>query len=511
MVAEADLLQWTTLSVACVVLSLAVNADVTEADDVRSQRFSVREQLPAGSPVGTIRPRNVDEAQSDRIDFTLRESSPHRDYFDVDRRSGRLFTRVVIDREALCPHHPAACTLDVDVVVGPRRFFDILRVVVDVLDVNEHRPTFARRSTAVTLTRCDGLVTVRLPAADDADGGASPSYHVQSSPVAASLDVVRLFDGSHDLRLQLDGASVARRRSVTLLVVASDDADPPLTDVLQVHLVAACVDELRSTPTITHITSNVDHDDGDDDDDDDELRFVNATYHVTISESTPVGTTLLQVRAVSRGHLDDVITYGLWNRSATSTMFAINRRTGELSLRGHVMPRRRSATFRLAVTATSAAAAPLPVYADVIVRVGADDQTPAIVICDGCRHAATVSEDSPPETLVAVVFISSRDHPVACSMMTSSPFSLRRATDDVMAYRLLTSSSVDREVQSTYQLRVDCRSTSTGSTTTVTWSFIDVTVNDVNDNRPQVLTQSPVEVTIDDIYLYSSEFMTTIV
>jgi len=478
MLPEAELSQWTLL-LAC-ILALTIDADTI--DDDQLLRFSVLEEQPAGSEVGTIRPRNVDEAQLDQIEFTLRESSPHRHYFDVDRRDGRLYTSVVIDREALCPHHPAACTLTVEIVVGPRRFFDIIRVAIDVVDVNDHAPTFPRRSTAVTLTECGGLATVRLPAADDADAGPPTTYFVENSSVPASLEVVRLFDGSHDLRLQVDGASVARRHSVTLQIVASDDGDPPLTDTLQVHLVAACVDEVSST---AYTATSADDDAG--------LRFVNATYHLTISESTPVGATVLQVRAVYRRRVDDVIMYSLSNRSAISTMFAINPRTGQLSLRGYVVARR-SATFRLTVTARSTVS--LPVYTDVIVHVGDNDPTAVIVIrdaCDDCRHAATVIEDSPPETLVATLFISSHDL-VACSMMTSSSFGLRRAADDAMTYRLLTTSHLDRELQPSYQLRVDCR-LSTRTAATVTRSFIDVTIDDVNDNRPEVVSKKPVEVT----------------
>ena len=485
---KVELSQWTLC--ACILRLAVVDADF--ADGPGLLRFRIMEELPAGSEVGTIRPRNVDEAQLNQVEFTLRESSPHRRYFDVDRRNGQLYTSVVIDREALCPHHPATCTLTLETVVGPRRFFDIIRVVVDVMDVNDHAPTFPRRSTAVTLTECVGPATVRLPAADDADAGPPPTYHVESSPVPATLEVVLLFDGSHDLRLQLDGAAVARRRSVTLLIVASDNGDPPLTDTLQVHLMPACVDEVTSIITTADTTSRVHDDSG--------LKFDSATYHVTISESTPVGATVLRVRAVSRHHLGDVITYSLSNRSTIAPMFAINPDTGELSLRGYLVPQRSTVT-RLIVAASHAAS--LPVYADVIVHVGVDDSTAVIVIrdaCDGCRHEASVNEDAPPETLVATVFVSSRSD-VTCSSMTSSPFELHVSVDDATTYRLLTTSSLDREVQSAHQLSVDCCPSTSGSKATSTRSFIDVTVGDVNDNRPEVVSETPVEVIICSIFI----------
>jgi len=103
-----------------------------------------------------------------------------------------------------------------------------------VQDVNDHAPSFRRRSVAVTLTRCRGEPTVRLPAAEDRDAGPPPTYRVLRSPVAVSLEVVRLFDGSQDLRLRLNGAELARRRSASLQIDARDHGDPPLSDTLQV-------------------------------------------------------------------------------------------------------------------------------------------------------------------------------------------------------------------------------------------------------------------------------------
>jgi len=76
----------------------------------------------------------------DQVEFSVRETSPHRRYLDIDRRSGRLSTRVMIDREALCPYHPPDCMLTVEIMVGPRRFFDIIRVIIDVVDLNDNAP-----------------------------------------------------------------------------------------------------------------------------------------------------------------------------------------------------------------------------------------------------------------------------------------------------------------------------------------------------------------------------------
>jgi len=50
-----------------------------------------------------------------------------------DCTAGRLRTVAVLDRESLCPAAgPPVCTLTLDVVVTPRRFFHIIRVAVDV-------------------------------------------------------------------------------------------------------------------------------------------------------------------------------------------------------------------------------------------------------------------------------------------------------------------------------------------------------------------------------------------
>ena len=60
---------------------------IASADDraAASQRFTVLEQQPAGSEVGTIR---VDDVPRHLLEFAVRPTSPHARYFDVDRRTG---------------------------------------------------------------------------------------------------------------------------------------------------------------------------------------------------------------------------------------------------------------------------------------------------------------------------------------------------------------------------------------------------------------------------------------
>ena len=109
---------------------------------------------------------------------------------------------------------------------------------------------------------------------------------------------------------------------------------------------------------------------------------------------------------------------------------------------------------------------------------------------------ATVSEDAPPNTPVAAVLGDSRMQPGAavCSLTRSSSalFDLRRPDDGDAAYHLVTTSTLDRELQSVHRLSVQCRQSATDSVDIR--SVVDVSVLDVNDNRPQVVSDTPVEV-----------------
>jgi len=124
--------------------------------DLSRVNYAVLEGQPADTFVGDlVRDGNLTEGP--RPTFTVRrrqQSSPLP--FSVDRRSGVVRTVGVLDREGLCPPGPnwgtgggladsdseEQCLVNFEVSVRTATSSRILRVNVEILDLNDNSPTF---------------------------------------------------------------------------------------------------------------------------------------------------------------------------------------------------------------------------------------------------------------------------------------------------------------------------------------------------------------------------------
>src|SRR6218665_2302200 len=108
--------------------------------------FRIVEELPPGTFVGNMR-ENHDLLTSHRqsvllqLQFSFRHSGSAFPLFFIDQSTGIIKTSKRIDRDLLCPRLPN-CSLSLDVIVRPTQYFRILRVVVEVEDINDNSPVF---------------------------------------------------------------------------------------------------------------------------------------------------------------------------------------------------------------------------------------------------------------------------------------------------------------------------------------------------------------------------------
>lgn len=231
----------------------------------------VMEELPAGWSIGSI-PRNMDfdqkytPAEMAELRYSLlskpvvgsevggwpsSSSGPSssgfdRSLFSVDEVLGTIRTADKLDREALCRRtteiqHTTSltvtpCIVRFDVAVRPMTYFRIVRVRVEVLDVNDNEPTFPVDSISLALpeTAAPGT-SLHLPVAVDADSGVNG---VRNYMLTTHVDKFRLAERSrNDLRLvvtsPLDREATAEYR---LVVVAVDGGQPSLSGSLQVGI-----------------------------------------------------------------------------------------------------------------------------------------------------------------------------------------------------------------------------------------------------------------------------------
>lgn len=147
-------------------------------------------------------------SEADRSRFTFSFLSSSIDFLSLNRTSGAIGVSGPIDRSSICPYADV-CQLTADVVVAP--IYQVVRLLVVLTSANRHAPAFPVPDVRLNVTRNAAPGTIwTLPEADDPDGGVDgvQGYRLtQLFPVTSSsafaLAVVKMSDGSDDVRLKL--------------------------------------------------------------------------------------------------------------------------------------------------------------------------------------------------------------------------------------------------------------------------------------------------------------------
>jgi len=201
-------------------------------------RYSMLSKPVVGSEVGS--PSKTPSSLSGLLSSP--SSNFERPLFAVDELHGTISTADKLDREALCRRlaEPISsltvspCVVRFDVAVRPMTQFRIIRVRVEILDVNDNEPTFPVGSIVLALPETAALGTsLHLPVAADADSGVNG---VRRYTLETAVDAFKLVERSrNDIRLvvtsPLDREQIAEYR---LMVVAVDGGEPSRSGTLQV-------------------------------------------------------------------------------------------------------------------------------------------------------------------------------------------------------------------------------------------------------------------------------------
>ena len=121
-----------------------VNDNSPELVDPQEDVISVREEQPVGTEVVRVRAVDRDEGINASVTYSILKGRDSDGYgvFTVDPVSGLVRTRTVLDHEDRAIYRLAVAATDSG--KPPRQTVRLLRV--EVLDVNDNRPTFTSSS-----------------------------------------------------------------------------------------------------------------------------------------------------------------------------------------------------------------------------------------------------------------------------------------------------------------------------------------------------------------------------
>jgi len=208
--------------------------------------LEVLEELPPNSLVGSIRlDRKLSPTEQAALRYSILSrptvpdgSVPTRPLFTIHERRGMIRTAQRLDRDALCRRTlDEACYIRFDVAVRPMTHFRIVRVRVEILDVNDHAPVFPRPAITLSLPESAAVgTTLHVPAAFDADSRENGMIRYVTVSPAAAKNAFQLVERSRtDIRLvltsPLDREMMDRYQ---LTIIAEDGGVPPQSGSIQV-------------------------------------------------------------------------------------------------------------------------------------------------------------------------------------------------------------------------------------------------------------------------------------
>ncbi|NWQ81247.1 PCDBH protein, partial [Columbina picui] len=383
--------------------------------------------------------------------------------FHLNRNTGVLTAKESLDREEICPQSDT-CTLFFKI------FFDnplqLIRGEVEIRDVNDNSPVFPQKEMVLEIleTASPGS-RFPLESAQDKDVGINglQNYSLGSNS-HFSLALGTGKDGLKYEELVLERQlDREEQRELNLLLTATDGGLPPRSGTAQVRIMV--------------LDANVVLDANDNN-----PVFGREVYEVRLAENSPVGHLVLQVAAAD----PDEGSYGKVRYGFTQTpersrqLFELNPDTGEIRVAGN-LDFEETKNHKMVVKATDGGG--LSAHCKVQVEIlDVNDNAPEITLTS---LTASIPEDAPPRTVVALFSVRDRDSGdngrTECTIDGDLSFSLTPTFDNY--YELRTNGALDRERTAEYNITITA--VDWGKTRLSSRESIFVQISDVNDNPPE--------------------------
>ncbi|ESN92947.1 hypothetical protein HELRODRAFT_69777, partial [Helobdella robusta] len=447
--------------------------------------YKTDEEQPANTYVGSLkRDANLDRFYSSNITSLLQYKFLKRqsNLFTLNAHTGVLKTAVKIDRETVCPVRMDVCSVKLDVAVQPIEYIKIIRVVVVIVDVNDHTPSFASPVLEFEINESTAPDSASLTNTAISKNSLSPSQ-LNYFDVDSEIDTSPAFNVKIKVTKKLD----REVKSVYHLVVSAIDGGGKRGSV---KVVVNVIDANDNIPT-----------------------FERTHYEVSIKENVPIGYLVETVKATDKDDgLNAEIIYSLESggvvtrskskkniaSSSVALPFQIDNKTGAVFTSG-VIDFEEVIMYRLIISARDMGpdavqvSVPLTVYIE-----DENDNSPEISFhtLSSRPGEAEVSENMKIGTFVAYVSVFDADHGLLSLYFYIHVFFYLYASSDAFfilkkmnnrEFQILTAAVFDYEKIREFHLSFIC--SDNGDVPRTSSQALKVNVTDLNDNSPQFSSQ----------------------
>ncbi|MGH0116469.1 UNVERIFIED_CONTAM: hypothetical protein FKN15_017119 [Acipenser sinensis] len=443
-------------------------------------QYKVLEEVPTGTLIGKIADDLRLEGENEALDdFQIVE--PVRALpFRVGLQDGTLSIAGRLDRDALC-WDTSPCLIPFNILYRKGGTIELLQLQVEVLDINDHSPTFPNLEQEIEISESASLhTTIPLDRALDLDAGTNALHTYSLSPNQHfELDVITLSEGTkHGQLVVIKALDREVQSSCEMFLTACDKGNPPKCGTMLVR--------------VNVLDSN-----------DNSPIFERSLFSVELKEDTMPGTTIINLQATDPDQgANGEIEYSFSKHVPLEVLsiFNINPQTGTVTLTG-VLDYEERHTYELDIQARDLGPNPIPAHCKLHIKVlDVNDNAPKIHVmwAPPDSDVAMVSEGAATETFLALVMVSDADSGfngnIQCQVHHGlGHFRLKRTHGD--NYMVVTNATLDRERQDKYNLTLVAKDQGIPSFSLT--KHLTVHVMDENDNAP-VFSKSLYEVSFQE-------------
>ncbi|KAI7810668.1 putative protocadherin-18 [Triplophysa rosa] len=451
-------------------LKLAVLLTLARHVSAKTLKYQVYEEQKVGTVITRLREDVADVLSKLPSSIPLRFRAMQRgsaSLLSVRDQDGEISIRTKIDREKLCEKN-LNCTIEFEVLTLPTEHLQLFHIEVEILDINDNAPQFARSVIPIEISETAAVGTrIPLDSATDPDVGENSLHTYSLTPSDFfKIDILTRTDGAKYAELVvLKELDREVRASYELQLTASDRGVPPKfgTTLLKISI----ADSNDNNPV-----------------------FEKPSYVINLLENSHLGSLLIDLNATDPDEgTNGKIVYSFSSHVSPKILetFKINSDNGHLTLTRKV-DFETTNSYDIDVQAQDMGPNSMPAHCKVIIKVvDVNDNKPDISInlmSTGNEEIAYISETAPVDTFVALVRVDDLDSglngEVECRLHGQGHFKLQKTYEK--NYMILTNVTLDREKRSEYSLTVIAEDK--GSPSQSTMKHFTVQVQDENDNAP---------------------------
>ncbi|XP_057706854.1 protocadherin alpha-8-like isoform X48 [Corythoichthys intestinalis] len=430
-------------------------------------KYSTPEEVKVGSIVGNVA-KDLGLDVSTLTSRRFRIVSGAQDVlFEVNPNNGLLFVHKHLDREELCDRN-AVCVMDLKIVV--ENPLEIHYVSVDVIDSNDHAPSFTERGTVIEIAE-NTLSGARF----QLQGARDPDIGINS---------IQRYKLSHSDHFQLEIRDRGEDKIPFLVLQKQLDREEKINHSLILSAIDGGTPSKSANLNVTIRVLDIN---------DNRPIFSKEVYSVELPENSVFGTSVIKVQATDldegangeveyefRGHMNSEVIH----------LFSLDKILGEIRVKGEI-DFETNHVFKLDVQASDKGQPPMTTDCRVIIKIqDVNDNKPEIEVTS---ITSIVPEDAKHGTVIALISVTDIDSgpngKVICTLTGNVPLELKPSFKENM-YSLVTKDTLDREKISNYDISITA--TDCGEPPLSTFKTVSIQVKDVNDNIPE-FPQNPLE------------------